>query len=189
MNAVSQPQRYLINVEQYHKMGAAGVFPEGTRVELIEGELLSMAPIGTPHIWAVAALTREIIESPLGRHVFLLPQLPVVLSDISEPQPDIALARLPAEKYRKAKATPEDIVLLIEVSDSTLAFDRQRKMQLYARHGIPEYWILNVQDRQLEVHRAPENGSYASVRVVPADTPVSVLAFPDLPLDWSVALD
>ncbi|MCU0760920.1 MAG: Uma2 family endonuclease [Steroidobacteraceae bacterium] len=189
MNAVSQPQRYLINVEQYHKMGAAGVFPEGTRVELIEGELLSMAPMGTPHVWAVAALTRALIESPLGRHVFLLPQLPVVLSDISEPQPDIALARLPADKYRKARVTPADIVLLIEVSDSTLGFDRQRKMQLYARHAVPEYWILNVQDRQLEVHRAPEGGAYGSVQVVPPGTPVSLAAFPDVAFDWSVALD
>lgn len=85
MNAVSQPQRYLINVEQYHKMGAAGVFPDDARVELIEGELLTMAPMGTPHVWAVAALTRALIESPLGRRIFLLPQLPIVLSDITEP--------------------------------------------------------------------------------------------------------
>jgi Uma2 family endonuclease len=189
MNAVCHPQRYLINVEQYHKMGAAGVFPEGTRVELIEGELLSIAAMGMPQIWAVAALTRAIFESPLGRRVFLLPQLPVALSDISEPQPDIALARLPAQKYRKSRVTAADVVRLMKVSDSTLAFDRQRKMQLYARHGISEYWIVNVQDRQLEVHRAPANGSYSSVQVVPPKTPVSLLAFADVPFDWSVALD
>jgi Uma2 family endonuclease len=189
MNAVSQPQRYLINVEQYHKMGAAGVFPEGARVELIEGELLSMAPMGTPHYWAVATLNHAIMESPLGRRVFLLPQLPIVLSDITEPQPDLMLARLPAEKYRKAKATAEDIVLLIEVSDSTLSFDRQRKMPIYARHGIAEYWILNVRDRQLEVHHTPVNGTYASVGILQAGTSVSLQAFPDLPFDWSVALD
>lgn len=188
MNAVSQPQRFLINVEQFHKMGAAGVFPEGTRVELIEGELLKMPPMGTPHAWAVAALTRAFIESPLGRRVFLLPRLPVVLSDISEPQPDITLARLPGDRYRTAQPTAQDIVLLIEVSDSTLAFDRQRKMALYARHGIPEYWILNVQDRQLEVHREPGNGTFSSVQLVPPGTPVCALAFPDLPFDWSVAL-
>jgi len=188
MNAVSQPQRYLINVEQYHKMGAAGVFPDDARVELIEGELLTMPPMGTPHYWAVATLTRAIIESPLGRRVFLLPQLPIVLSDITEPQPDLMLARLPAEKYRTAKATAEDIVLLIEVSDSTLSFDRQRKMQLYARHGIPEYWILNVRDRQLEVHRRAENGVYSQIDPIAPGTPVYLQAFPDLPFDWSVAL-
>lgn len=188
MNAVSQPQRYLINVEQYHKMGAAGVFPDDTRVELIEGELLSMAPMGTPHYWAVATLTRAIFESPLGRRVFLLPQLPIVLSDITEPQPDLMLARLPPEKYRTAKAIAEDIVLLIEVSDSTLSFDRQRKMPLYARHGIAEYWILNVRDRQLEVHHTLVNGAYAAVSALLPGTAVCLQAFPDLPFDWSVAL-
>jgi Uma2 family endonuclease len=167
---VSQPQRYLINVEQYHKMGAAGVFPEGARIELIEGELLNMAPMGTPHYWAVATLNRAIMESPLGRCAFVLPQLPIVLSEITEPQPDLMLARLPAEKYRAAKATAEDIVLLIEVSDSTLAFDRQRKLPLYARHGIAEYWILNVRDRQLEVHHTPVNGTYATVSVLQPGT-------------------
>lgn len=188
MNAVSQPQRYLINVEQYHKMGAAGVFPDDARVELIEGELLTMPPMGTPHYWAVATLTRAIIESPLGRHVFLLPQLPIVLSDITEPQPDLMLARLPADKYRKAKATAADIVLLIEVSDSTLSFDRQNKMPIYARHGIAEYWILNVRDRQLEVHHTPVNATYATVSILQPGAPVSLQAFPDLPFDWSIAL-
>jgi Uma2 family endonuclease len=188
MNAVSQPQRYLINVEQYHKMGAAGVFPDDARVELIEGELLTMPPMGTPHYWAVATLNRAIMESPLGRRIFLLPQLPIALSDITEPQPDLMLARLPADKYRTAKATAEDIVLLIEVSDSTLSFDRQRKMQLYARHGIAEYWILNVRDRQLEVHRGAANGVYSRIDTIPPGTPICLQAFPDLPFDWSVAL-
>jgi len=188
MNAVSQPQRYLINIEQYHKMGAAGVFPDDARVELIEGELLSMAPMGTQHLWAVATLNRALIESPLGRRIFLLPQLPIVLSDITEPQPDLVLARLPADKYRTAKPTAEDAMLLIEVSDSTLSFDRQRKMQLYARHGISEYWILNVRDRQLEVYHKPVNGSYATVSVVLPGTPVCLQAFPDLLIDWSIAL-
>ncbi len=188
MNAVSQPQRYLINVEQYHKMGAAGVFPDGARVELIEGEILSMAPMGVPQVWAVATLTRALLESPIGRHIFLLPQLPILLSDITEPQPDLVLARLPADRYRTAKVTGDDIVLLIEVSDSTLSFDRQRKMQLYARHAICEYWILNVRDRQLEVHRTPENGGYSIVSTVQPGTVVSLQAFPDIPFDWSIAL-
>jgi Uma2 family endonuclease len=188
MNAVSHPQRYLINVEQYHKMGAAGVFPDDARVELIEGELLTMPPMGIPHRWAVATLTRALIESPLGRRIFLLPQLPITLSDITEPQPDVVLARLPDDKYRTTGATAEDVVLLIEVSDSTLTFDRQRKMQLYARHGIAEYWILNIRDRQLELHHTPVNGTYASVSVLLPGTAVSLQAFPDLPFDWSIAL-
>ena len=188
MNAVSQPQRYLINVEQYHKMGAAGVFPDDARVELIEGELLTMAPMGIPHRWAISALNRALLESPLGRHTFLLPQLPITLSDITEPQPDLVLARLPDDRYRTVGVAGEDVVLLIEVSDSTLAFDRQRKMQLYARHAIGEYWILNVRDRQLEVHHTPANGAYSVVSPVLPGTLVCLQAFPDLPFDWSVAL-
>jgi Uma2 family endonuclease len=120
--------------------------------------------------------------------VFLLPQLPIILSDITEPQPDLMLARLPAETYRAAKATAEDIVLLIEVSDSTPAFDRPRQLPRYARHGIAECWILNVRDRQLEVHHTPVNGTYTAVSALLPGTPVCLQAFPELSFHWSVAL-
>jgi Uma2 family endonuclease len=188
MSTVSTPQRYLINVEQFEKMGAAGIFPPEARIELIEGELLTMAPIDVPHMWAVSALTRALLASPLGERVFLFPQQPVILSDLSEPQPDIALARGPADRYRKVKARPADLVLLIEVSDSTLAFDRRRKGPLYARCGVMEYWIVNVNARRLEVFRDPVGGEYAHTAVLEPGTPVRLAAFPDIEFDWSIAL-
>jgi Uma2 family endonuclease len=188
MSTVTTPQRYLINVEQYEKMGLAGIFPPEARIELIEGELLTMAPIHVPHMWAVSALTRALLASPLAEHVFLFPQQPVILSDITEPQPDIALARGPADRYRHAKARPADIVLLIEVSDSTLGFDRKRKGPLYARCGVMEYWIVNVNARRLEVFRLPVEGAYTETAVLEPVTPVRLAAFPDIAFDWSVAL-
>jgi Uma2 family endonuclease len=188
MNAVSQPQRYLISVEQYERMGEAGVFAPDERLELIDGEILEMPPMNTAHAWAVAALNREFMQSPLGQHVFLLPQLPVILSDLNEPQPDLVLARLPQARYRTAKARPEDIVLLVEVSDTTLRFDRQRKMPLYARHGVAESWILNVQDRRLEVFRRPQDGVYSEVFELAPGTPAHVAAFAHIAFEWSVGL-
>jgi Uma2 family endonuclease len=169
-------------------MAEAGIFPPDARVELIEGELLTMAPIGHPHAWAVAALNDSITRSPLGQLTFVWPQLPVVLSEFSEPQPDILLVRRPESRYRVAKPRPDDVVLLIEVSDSTLPFDRQRKMPLYARHGIFECWILNVPDRRLEVYRRPQTGVYLEVRELQPGTPVRLAAFPDIEFDWSIAL-
>jgi Uma2 family endonuclease len=188
MNAVSQPQRYPISVEQYHRMGEAGLFPPDARLELIDGEILTVPPMGIPHRWAVAALTRAIIGSPLGGLVFLLPQLSVILSDFSEPEPDISLLRLPEDQYRTRAPVAADIVLLVEVSDSTLPFDRQRKMPLYARHGVPESWVVNIPNRRLEVFRRPEHGIYTDLQELEPGTQVRLEAFPDIAFDWSVAL-
>jgi Uma2 family endonuclease len=188
MNAMPQPQRYLIHVDQYEKMAEAGVFAPGERVQLIEGEIYSMPPVGERHIWGVAEFTEALIRSPLGQRVFLLPQQPIILSDISEPEPDIVLLRLPKAQYRTRKAGPVDVVLVIEVADSSLVFDRQRKMPLYARSGIPESWILNVSDRCLEAHRRPEDGVYSDVRIYAPGELISLVEFPDIPFDWSVAL-
>jgi Uma2 family endonuclease len=188
-----QPQRYLIHVDQYEKMAEAGVFAPGERVQLIEGEIFSMPPPNEPHIWGVSELNEALIRSRLGQHVFLLPQQPVVLSDLSEPEPDIVLLRLPKAQYRTRKAGPADVVLVVEVSHSTLAFDRKRKMPLYARHGIPEAWILNVEERRLEVHRRPSGGMdkpgvYQDVRNYAPGETIALVEFPEIEFDWSVAL-
>jgi Uma2 family endonuclease len=188
MNAVSSPQRYLINVEQFHRMGEAGIFPPGARVELIEGELLSIAPVGSRHGSAVAVLNRLLMLSPLAQRTLLWPQNAVVLSAFSELQPDFLLLRPRADHYRDANPEPGDVLLLIEVSDSTLGFDRRRKVPLYARHGIVEAWIVNLPDRQLEVFREPRDGAYATVAVHGAQERVACAAFPDCAIAWGEAI-
>lgn len=188
MNAVTSPQRYLINVEQFHKMGEAGIFPPDARIELIEGELLTMAPIGSRHGSAVAVLTRLLVLSPLADRTLLWPQNAVVLSAFSELQPDILLLRPRADNYRDANPEPGDVLLLIEVSDSTLGFDRRRKVPLYARHGIGEAWIVNLQDRQLEVFREPREGAYANTAVHGPTESVACAAFPGCPIAWGAAI-
>jgi Uma2 family endonuclease len=188
MNAVSAPLRYLVNVEQYHRMGEAGIIPPDTRVELIEGEVLTMPPIGSRHASAVAVLNRLLQQPGIVSRAFVWPQNPVVLSQMSEPQPDIALIRQRADDYREASPQPHDVLLLIEVSDSSLTFDRQRKVPLYARCGISETWILNLPERCLEVFREPAELGYTSGFILRGSEPLAPAAFPDSPISWADAL-
>ena len=188
MNAVFTPQRVLINVEQFHKMGEAGVFPPDARIELIEGELLTMAPIGSRHASAVAMLNRLLLRSAIGDQTVVWPQNPVVLSQFSELQPDVLLLRPRADNYWRASPGPDDVLLLIEVSDSTLHFDRQRKLPLYARHGIREAWIVNIPERQLEIFRDPGEGGYGAALVLDGSAPAFCAAFPDQAIAWGDAI-
>lgn len=188
MNAVSAPLRFLVNVDQYHRMGEAGIIPPDTRVELIEGEVLTMPPIGSHHASAVAVLVRLLHDPRLMASAFVWPQNPVVLSQMSEPQPDIALLRQRGDQYREGVPQPDDVLLLIEVSDTTLSFDQRRKVPLYARYGIPETWIVDLPDRCLEVFREPTELGYASSFVLRAGEPLAPAAFPHSPIPWSEAI-
>lgn len=188
MKAVSAPLRFLINVEQYHRMGEVGIIPPDARVELIEGEVLRMPPIGTRHAFAVATLNELLGDPLITARGFLWPQNPVVLSSMSEPQPDLVLLRRPESAYRDAAPRPQDVLLLIEVADSTLAFDRRRKVPLYARHGVVETWIVNVPERCLEVFREPAEVGYAVSFVRQATEDVAPAEFPDVLIPWGRAL-
>lgn len=188
MIPVSAPQRFLINVEQFHRMGEAGIIPPDARVELIEGEVLTMAPIGLRHASAVAVLNRILHQPPIGPRTLVWPQNPVVLSQISELQPDVVLLRPRADNYRDAAPQPDDVLLLIEVSDSTLRFDRERKVPLYARHGVGEVWIVNIPERCLEVFRDPSELGYSTVVVRRVDEAVAPAVMPDAPIAWGEAL-
>jgi len=153
--------RYRWDVEGFHKLGA-GIFGEDAHVELIEGELVQMAPIGSLHAGKLERL-RRLIERAAGSSVLVFSQNPVVLGQDSEPQPDIAVLQPRADGYETAHPRPEDILLLIEVADSSVQYDRDIKIPLYARHGIPEVWLLDLQEKRLEVCHEPENGEYRHV--------------------------
>lgn len=148
------PISHRFTVDQYHRMIAAGILTENDKVHLIEGFILEMTPVGTPHAYSVDAVQEEISKLlPPGWKVFI--QRPITLAD-SEPEPDITIVRGTGADYKDHHPRPSEIGLLIEVADSSLALDRTTKARLYAAEGIPEYWIVNLIQRQIEVHREPQ---------------------------------
>jgi Uma2 family endonuclease len=151
--------RHFFTVAEYERMGEAGIFPDGKRVELIAGEIVEMSPIGIRHAACVARLTQFLIQSLQGRAVVWV-QNPVRLDDFSEPQPDVAVLKPRADYYGQSLPTPEDVLLVIEVSDTTLEYDRQIKVPLYAGAGVPEVWIINLADEQVETYADPAGGAY-----------------------------
>ncbi len=157
--AVVNPSKHLTNIHEWHRMGEAGVFSENNHIELIDGEILEMAPIGFNHAGHLNRLT-SVFSFLLADNAVLSVQNPLQLSHFSEPQPDFMLLKPEANFYSSRHPNADDVLLLIEVSDSTLAFDQNQKLQLYARHNIPEYWILNLIDNCLEVYRQPHSESY-----------------------------
>ena len=157
------PLRHRWTVAEYHRMAEVGLLNEDSRVELIDGEIIEMAPIGSPHGGEVKYLNNKLV-SALHDKVIVSVQDPIVLGDHEEPQPDIALLRWRDDYYTIAHPHAEDILLIIEVSDSTLRYDRDVKVPLYAKNGIPEVWLLDIQNRQLEIYREPRNGAYQQRR-------------------------
>ena len=153
--------RRLLTVDEYHRMGEAGILTDDDRVELIEGELVAMAPIGSEHIACTNALNRLLVLAVGDRGIVSVGN-PVRLNRHSEPQPDFAVLKL-RDDYRKTLPRPEDAMLAVEVSNTSLEFDRKVKLALYARGGIPEVWIVNLAAEEVEVHRSPAADTYTSV--------------------------
>jgi Uma2 family endonuclease len=156
--------RRKITVHEYHEMGKAGILHEDDRVELIEGELVAMAPIGTEHHGATDWLTQALVRA-IGDRGIVRVQGSIRLDDRSEPQPDFCILRPRADYYRKTVAMPPDVFFLVEIAHSSLRFDRSIKRPLYARAGVPEYWIVNLVDGEVEICRQPGKADYASVTV------------------------
>jgi Uma2 family endonuclease len=175
--AIQNPKR-LISIDEYHRMGEDGLFSEDDRVELIEGEIHQMTPIGNPHATGVRRLIHLFTGSFDGRVVVDI-QNPVQMDDWSEPQPDITLLSWRDDYYAAAAPTAADVVLLVEVADSSVGFDRGVKAPLYARHGVREYWIVDLPAGLLEVHRRPTSDSYRDVRRLRRGDSITLEAFPD----------
>ena len=155
----------LFNVREYERMIETGILTKYDRVELIEGEIVEMSPIGISHAACVNRLTTLLVQK-LGRDAIVSVQNPVKLGERSEPQPDFALLKWRDDFYGQSLPTPDDVLLLIEVSDTTLKFDRQVKAPLYARAGIGEFWLVNLQDDEVEIYANPSGGAYQLVKNV-----------------------
>ena len=173
--------RRLFTVEEYQRMGQAGILKPGERVELIRGEIVEMSPIGRRHVAFVNNFNQLLVMRLAGRAIVSV-QNPVVVAAHSEPQPDLALLRHRAVPYKDAEVTAADVLLLIEVAETSLRYDRTVKLRLYAEAGVPEYWVVDADAESIEVHRAPTAGGYGEVIRVSGDAAISPAAFPDVRL-------
>ena len=170
-------------------MGEVGLLEEDDRVELIDGRILRMAPIGSRHSAYVALLHRAF--RPVEDRAIVRVQDPIVLDEETEPQPDIAVVRFKPDLYADAHPRPEDVLLLIEVSDTSLEMDREVKLPLYAASAIPEVWIVNLVEEIVEVYRDPSvftdgTGRYRIRMDYPLDEPIRPSAFPELEVKVSL---
>jgi len=158
------PQKYRVSVVEWHKMGENNVFPPQARVELIAGEMIEMSPIGYFHAACVTHLN-ELFARQKGKSALISVQNPIHIDDFSEPEPDLVLLRPNASLYKTGHPTASDILLLIEVSDSTVKYDREVKIPLYAQAGIIEAWVVNLNAQKVEVYRHPKAESYIDKQV------------------------
>jgi Uma2 family endonuclease len=177
----SQARRRLFNVHEYHRMGEAGILRDGERTELIEGEIFEMAAIGGPHAGYVIQLT-NLLARILPNELLVSPQNPVRLSNLSEPQPDLAVLRRPPARGREVPMFDE-VLLLIEVSDTSLRFDRERKLPLYAVAGIPEVWIVDVQADEVEVYWEPAGAAYHKTATFGKGDTIRSVSMPEVELE------
>ena len=158
-------------------MGEGKVFAPDARLELIEGEIIEMAPIGPPHAGTVAILGR-LLERAAGDQAVVWVQNPIRIGDLSMPQPDVVLLKPRGDVYRRSHPVPTDVLLVIEVSDTTLRFDVSRKMPLYARAGIAEAWVVDVDSDVVRVFRDPDANDYRTSFSVAGGERVRALAMP-----------
>jgi len=170
---------HRFSVAEYHRMGEAGIFKPGDRVELIEGEIIEMSPIGSSHASRVKRLN-ALFSRRLGKRAIIQVQDPVVLNRSSEPQPDLAVLKPRADFYAARHPQPDDTLLVVEVSDTTRDFDRKVKLPLYARTGIREVWIVDLIDETIHVHRNPVGAWYRDVTQAQRRQRVALAAFPKL---------
>ena len=177
-----QGRQRRITVAEYHRMIAAGILGEDERVQLISGTLVAMTPQGGPHARVIQRLNRLLVRA-VGDDLVVRPQLPLTLVDDSEPEPDLAVVR--ARDAESRERHPRTALLVVEVAGESLPLDRQAKAVLYARAGIPEYWIVNLAESTVEVHREPDptTDSYRARAVVPSDGTLTATSVPAVRID------
>ncbi len=152
-------------VDEYYRMAQAGILTENDRVELIEGEVIEMSPIGSRHAACVKRLN-TLLNRLVGQQMIVSVQDPIYIDEFSEPEPDIALLRFREDFYVGSHPTASDVLLIIEVADTSVEYDRKKKLPLYAQAGVPEVWLANLPEDRFEIHAQPQNGKYQSVLIV-----------------------
>lgn len=178
----AEPIRKRFTTAEYHAMAESGILAPDDRVELIEGEIWQMSPIGSRHASTVTRSARFFTLRLDGRAV-VSSQNPLLLGDLSEPEPDVAILHFREDDYAQNHPDQGDVFLLLEVADSSLDYDRRIKMKLYSRYGIPEAWLADLDQSVLEVHRDPSPQGYQEVLRLHRGDRVAPLAFPDLEIE------
>ena len=174
--------QHRFSVKDYYRMAETGVLRPDARVELLEGRIIDMSPIGPFHGSITKHLLQIFTAAAKGRWITQV-QDPVHLDEYSEPEPDIALLKPVSDFYRQRHPQPEDVFLLIEISDSTLETDQEEKIPAYGRAGIPEVWIVNLNELTVEVYREPNFTGYGSKTILPTGSQAAPNAFPDVIID------
>lgn len=180
--------RRLFTVEEYHRLAQSGVLKQDDRVELIRGEIIMMSPIGPRHAFRVSWLT-EVLTDRVGKAGRIWTQNPVVLEARSEPQPDILVLKRRDERFREHLPDGSDVLLAIEVADTSLAYDRQIKRLLYAEAGVPEYWIVDVNDSILERYSGPRPDGYVHLDRLRSGDSLTLIALPQITIGLADLLD
>lgn len=177
--------KFLFSVKNYHQMGWSGFFHEDDPVELLNGEIYVMAPIGAAHANMVKRLVR-LFERKFQVNAITAVQDPIALDEMSEPEPDIALLTPEFDLNGDGLPRPEDVLLLIEVADSSLHYDKEFKVPAYARGGIREVWLIDLTKKRVYIHRDPRSdGNYASLRTIAEEDTFTPVAFPELQLTFA----
>jgi Uma2 family endonuclease len=158
-----QLQRWTFTVDDYHRLADVGILTEDDRVELIDGEIIKMSPIGSRHVGCVNRLN-AVLSQRAGSLAIVSVRNPIHIDEYTEPEPDIALLRQRSDFYSNSLAVPEDVLLIIEVADTSLEYDRTVKLATYARAGIPEVWIVDLEGEGIEAWSEPVNRVYQIVR-------------------------
>ena len=180
------PHPYRWSVVEYHDLAKKGIFSEDDRVELINGEIIEMAPIGSDHSGNVTQLTHKFVVL-LDQKALVSVQNPVIFGDHSESEPDITLLHWRDDFYKNSSPASDDVFLIIEVADTSARYDREVKVPLYARHDISEIWLLDLQQQRLEIYRHPVDGEYSEIKHL-RDGKIAPLALPDAVIDLAELL-
>lgn len=173
--------RHRLTVSDYQRMGEAGILDQNARVELIAGEIIDMAPIGSLHAGTVKRLIRMLERTVLDAAVLSV-QDPLVLGPYSEPEPDVALLKPRGDFYTATHPVPDDVLLIIEVADTTVRYDREVKVPLYASAGIPEVWLIDLARKAVEVYRQPSAQGYREVLRPHSSEPLRCALLPQVSL-------
>jgi Uma2 family endonuclease len=178
------PRRHRISVAEYHRMAESGSFAPDARVELIDGEIIDMPPIGSTHAGTVIQLD-TLLHRAVGDRALVSCQLPIQVGDWSEPQPDLAVLANRASFYKDRHPSESDTLLVVEVSDSTLDHDLRRKKALYARQRIREYWVVDVANRRLHMFHSPAGADYQHASSIDRPGTLEISALPGTSIDLS----
>lgn len=182
--ATDSPRRHRLTVDDYYRMGKAGILRADERVELIEGEIIDMPPPRSRHAGTVKQLA-QLLQHAVGGRALVQVQDPLTLGEYSEPQPDLALLHARADFYKSRHPRAEDVLLVVEVAETSLRYDRDVKVPLYATHGVPEVWLIDIDNKLLVRYRDARAGTYARTDHADTRAPIEIEALREVRVDLS----